>query len=125
MTWRSSSVASCRNPGVFANQLKKMGGTTDYLITILLIYDWLPYILWLIIHRGDPGPDDRVGPNRIINNIRYAVQASVAIITLSSYQEELLSLRYGPLALLPAMQIAIGLYYNNVAAVPPPRKAKL
>ena len=97
------------------------GNPTEYILVhiLLCIPSWL---MWLIIHGGDPPPPD-VDRNRLINNIYYVTLAAVALTTAATYQEEVLSARYGPLALVSTMPIVVGLYYNNVAA-PAVRKVK-
>lgn len=93
----------------------------EYLSTIFII-QWNPLVLWLLIHGGDPPPPDVASRNTLIN-IYYGVLTAVTVIAMAPYQEELRTLPYGALAALPAMQIAVGLYYNNVA-VPAQKKAK-
>jgi hypothetical protein len=87
----------------------------EYLYTLIFYYNWPPLVLWLLIHGGDPAPD-LLGRIRFVNNVYYGTLAVVAVVAMASYQEELRSLEDGALAILPAMQIGLGLYYNNVAA---------
>jgi hypothetical protein len=90
----------------------------EYLVTIVII---------IIIVRGPkprPPPGDPQLQEQFIGNVHLVGAAGLIVTTIATNPEEAFSLRYGPFMLLPAIQVLVGLYYNNTS-VPAARKVKM
>jgi hypothetical protein len=65
-----------------------------------------------------PGPGPSVPPPwlKIIGNIYIVILAGLLTITVVTHPEQAFSLPYGAFTLVPAINIVVGLYYNNAPA---------
>ena len=62
-----------------------------------------------------PPPDPLSWVNRVVNNVYYASLAGLIAVTVATHPEEATDFKTGPIMLIPIMQVAAGLIYNNIA----------